>query len=776
MKRIITPEDYIFETNDFRISFLSKRLFRIEKGNYLDDATQVIIDRSNHETFKIDFLEIDDLYVFETDEIKVFITHSGIVNKIIFKDDNLVVTEFKKGNLKGTARTLDGVNGSCKLHDGIISKDGVAILDDSKSLVLINDELFPRKECSDLYFFAFKDDYRAALKAFYKLTGNVPLIPRYALGNWWSRYHAYTDEEYENLILDFEKHEIPISVSVIDMDWHYVDNYKEFKDDSLFSKEELNNPRTMALYYDGWTGYTWNKHLFKDYRKFLNFLHDHNLKVTLNLHPGLGVRKYEDAFVNMANALNIDPSSTRIIPFDIASKSFIKAYLDVLHHPYEEEGVDFWWIDWQQGETSKMKNLDPLWALNHYHYYDNDRGNNRPLILSRYGGPGSHRYPLGFSGDTHMTWESLKFQPYFTSTATNIGYIWWSHDIGGHMGGYKDNELYLRWLQLGVFSPINRLHSTSNEFTGKEPWKYIPSVEQNATYYLQLRKRLIPYLYSMNYLAYKDGKALVEPMYYSYKNKEAYQIKNQFMFGTELMVSPITSKTNKTTNLAKAKTWMPEGTWVDIFTNRIYQGNQIVDIYRTMDYIPVFAKSGAIIPLYVDGKTNNLDNNQDLEILVYHGNNVFTLYEDDGTNKDYNEGVFSVRKLNVSANANKVIFEINPNSNVLCDLTYNRNLYISFKDIVKAHVKCNVDYEIVNKEFVCIKVKDCSKKITIELDDCDFLKNKEFKEATIDLISTYQMGNDKKIEMFSKTLIDKTLPENVSSTLLGPIKELLKLK
>lgn len=141
-------------------------------------------------------------------------------------------------------------------------------------------------------------------------------------------------------------------------------------------------------------------------------------------------------------------------------------------------GVDFWWIDWQQGTKSKMKGLDPLWLLNHYHMLDINRDGNNSVILSRYAGMGSHRYPLGFSGDTVVCWKSLDFQPYFTALASNAGYTWWSHDIGGHMFGKGDNELYLRWLQFGVFSPINRLHS-SNKGMSKEPWNY-PQVENIA--------------------------------------------------------------------------------------------------------------------------------------------------------------------------------------------------------------------------------------------------------------------------------------------------------
>ena len=138
----------------------------------------------------------------------------------------------------------------------------------------------------------------------------------------------------------------------------------------------------------------------------------------------------------------------------------------------EDEGVDFWWLDWQQGTNTKVEGLDPLWMLNHYHFLDSAREGKRPMTFSRYAGVGSHRYPVGFSGDTVISWESLAFQPYFTNTASNIGYGWWSHDIGGHMQGTRDDELEARWYQYGVFAPINRLHSTQNEYIVKEPWRF----------------------------------------------------------------------------------------------------------------------------------------------------------------------------------------------------------------------------------------------------------------------------------------------------------------
>ena len=170
----------------------------------------------------------------------------------------------------------------------------------------------------------------------------------------------------------------------------------------------------------------------------------------------------------MARRWASTPTSELPIDFDPADPAFLEAYLEVLHHPLEAEGVDFWWLDWQQGGVTRIPGLDPLWLLNHFHFLDSGRATaGAPLTFSRYAGVGSHRYPIGFSGDTVITWASLDFQPYFTATASNVGYGWWSHDIGGHFFGGKDDELTVRWTQLGVFSPIMRLHSSRARSTAR---------------------------------------------------------------------------------------------------------------------------------------------------------------------------------------------------------------------------------------------------------------------------------------------------------------------
>ncbi|MCY1691547.1 hypothetical protein OVA29_13305 [Exiguobacterium sp. SL14] len=356
--------------------------------------------------------------------------------------------------LKGTARTLDHADGVIPLEEGILSRQGYAAIDDSNAFVLTEDHFVePRRSGThDIYYFGYGHDYKQALRDFYHLTGPTPMLPRQVLGNWWSRYWRYSEKEYKDLMTRFKTEDIPFSVSVIDMDWHVTD--------------------IPERYGSGWTGYTWNRDLFPDPRGFLQWLKDDDRMVTLNLHPADGVRGFEEAYEAMAVAMGVDPESDVRIPFDFSDRTFIENYFTKLHHPHEADGVDFWWIDWQQGANSKMKGLDPLWMLNHYHALDIARDGNRPLIFSRYAGPGSHRYPVGFSGDTIISWASLQFQPYFTATASNIGYGWWSHDIGGHQRGEKDDELSTRWLQYGVFSPIMRLHSTMSIFNGKEPWRY----------------------------------------------------------------------------------------------------------------------------------------------------------------------------------------------------------------------------------------------------------------------------------------------------------------
>ena len=630
------PENRIHWRNT-RITVLTDRLFRLEavceekadgvpENAFCDDATQTVWFR-NMPAAAFTHTETGESCIIETTAARLEVYPEIWESRISLKKEDgswkTPVELAEDERFPGTYRTLDNFNGRIKipydedlsksfeirLEKGVTSRNGVAVLDDSRALVIGKDGMpHPRTaEETDLYLFAYGQDYRGAVQALFMICQGPPVIPRFALGNWWSRYHAYTQKEYLDLMDSFADRGIPFTVATVDMDWHPAHD--------------------LPGGADGWTGYTWNKALFPDYRRFLRELHERNMHVTLNLHPALGVRAFEEAYAEMAERMGINPDGGETIPFDFTDETFINAYFDVLHRPYEKDGVDFWWIDWQQGETSAMPGLDPLWSLNHFHTLDQTKKRDG-LILSRYAGIGSHRYPLGFSGDTHMTWDTLRFLPEFTANATNAGYTWWSHDIGGHMLGYKDDELYARFIQFGVFSPINRIHSSNNPMLVKDPAYYPGGVGLIAREFLQLRHAMLPFLYTASRRTAEAGLALIEPMYYGWpEEEEAYHCPGQYLFGQQMIAAPITDPAGPSGKTVK-EVWLPKGHWVDVFTGNRYTGGW-KKMVRGLESFPLLLKEGGFFVLDAAPEGNRIQLPKRLRVLVSGGCGDYTLAEEE---------------------------------------------------------------------------------------------------------------------------------------------------
>ena len=631
----------------WRIGLIAESLIRLEwsdSGEFEDRATLMAVDRAFLPSGAVDYTtgERDGMLVVETPALRLTydrkpFSKEGLTIVVKGVPDSQFNTwhygDEPKGNLGGTARTLDEADGAIPLGQGVISRDGWAVLDDSASNVFVTADadgnlpdgvvayggigVAPRDHReTDIYFFGYGRRYREAVHDFQKLSGPAPLLPRYALGNWWSRYYRYSEEEYLDLMDRFKREGIPFTTSVIDMDWHLVDDV---------------DPK----YGSGWTGYTWNPKLFPDPKRFLDGLHERGLRTTVNIHPRDGIRAFEKPYAKAAATVGVDAEAQEPVEFDLTNPKFVQAYFD-MHHDLEADGIDFWWIDWQQGGVTRQPGLDPLWVLNHMHYCDSARDGRWPLTFSRFAGPGSQRYPVGFSGDTVITWKSLKFQPYFTSTASNIGYGWWSHDIGGHMFGYRDEELEARWYQLGAFSPINRLHSSCSPFSGKEPWNFHEPVRSAMVDVLRLRQALMPYLYTMNWRAAVDGDPIVEPMYWANPNLgESYEVPDEFRFGTELVVAPVVDPMDKASMRGKADAWLPQGDWLDFFDGRRYvaadPAGRRLAVWRTIDRIPVFAKAGGIVPMQSDPLSDMTVNPRALDVVVFPGaDGSFAMREDSG--------------------------------------------------------------------------------------------------------------------------------------------------
>lgn len=799
----VCRKEALLQGDKYRISVLTPALLRLEyheDGKFEDRATQSVLNRD----FPVpDFrvLDTESEVVIYTDALELHydrkaFTPQGLMVKVYGGRGRTWHFGEEPQDLGGTARTLDMADGAyvynntlctkgpnpidekiagkVPIEHGVISREGFSVIDDSHSMVLTEDGwIAPRAAgVMDYYFFGYGTRYLDCLKDFYYLCGKTPLLPRYALGNWWSRYHRYTQTEYQALIERFEAENLPFSVAVVDMDWHLVDDV---------------DPK----YGSGWTGYTWNTAFFPDPAGFMKWLHAHGMKITLNVHPADGVRAFEKPYRDIAQKMGIDPDSGDAVTFDPADPHFMEVYLKDLHHPLEEEGVDFWWLDWQQGTVTKVPGLDPLWMLNHYHYLDSAWKGSRPITFSRYAGVGSHRYPVGFSGDTVISWDSLRFQPYFTNTASNIGYGWWSHDIGGHMQGYKEDELTARWTQFGIYSPVMRLHSTKSEFNGKEPWRFKGETREVMGEALRERHRMIPYLYSMNYRNYQEDLPVICPMYYEYPEEQgAYEAANQYYFGSELTVAPVTSPRISRLNVAPAAVWLPEGLWYDIYTGMIYEGGRNLVMYRTLKSIPVLAKAGGILPFTREISALQAVKNPDsLWIRVYGGaDGSFVLYEDDNETCGYEKGI-GVKTRMTYQEGEQAVFTVEPAEGD-CSLIPAKRDYLveltGFASMKDSQVQVKADGRLLPKEqaavgyekekqavTVCLKEVNTAERLEISLDRGMRVKGNLVRERIFDFLNQAEIEFRWKDELYRLICSGKSVPVLLGQmNAMGPDKDL----
>ncbi len=628
-----------------RFTVLTDRMIRMEwarGGHFEDSATIVIVNRRlpvpHFRTYRDGawtVVKTDALTLryrrgsgrFTADNLDVRVATGGV-------DTTWHPGEANPGNLGGTIRTLDGVKGPVPLGEGLVSRSGWALVDDSKSPLLTGTARWAAARTQgphqDWYFLGYGHDYTAALGDFAKVSGRMPIPPHFAFGIWWSRYWAYTDQELKTLVKNFELYHVPLDVLVIDMDWHNTFGLRWGRT----VKDQAGEPK-------GWTGYTWNRAYFPEPKTFLSWVHRQGLKVTLNLHPASGIQPWEVQYPAMARAMGIDPATKKYVPFRITNQKFAKAYFDLVIHPLERQGVNFWWLDWQQYDTTAIPNLHPTIWLNDVFYTDMERqGQARPLILHRYGGLGSQRYQVGFSGDAASTWQMLAFEPQFTSTAANVLYGYWSHDIGGHLPGPVSGQLYTRWVQFGALSPVLRTHTTKNPKAERRIWAFAPQYFQAMRAAMLFRTSLVPYLYTAARHAYDTGVSMLRPLYYGWPDLDAaYTHEGQYMLGPDLMVSPVTAPADSATGLATRTTWLPPGDWIEWDSGARLHGPGEVTRTYLLDEIPLFVRAGAVIPMQEPTTRVGNGNQGPRVVTVFPGaDGSARLYEDEGNDDGYKEG------------------------------------------------------------------------------------------------------------------------------------------
>lgn len=531
---------------------------------------------------------------------------------------------------------------------GVLSRSGYSVLNDSTSALVKDGWLCDRTDpnCQDWYFFAYGTNYAQALQDFVQLCGQIPMLPRWAFGVWFSLFDQMHDSDYRQLVKEFDERELPLDVLVLDVDWHLT----------------------------GWCGWDWNQDFFPDPKAFLQWAHSVGLHIGANIHIE-GVSPTDSHFPALCEARGLNPDDVKAgkvfsvknptsewifeswqpdaptldslgkqdegwLIFNLASKSEANLFMQVLHSPREEDGIDFWWIDGCNANHSGVNSQ--LWTNHVYYTHLETRHNRRPLILSRAGGMGSHRYPVQFSADTYSHWEVLRFLVDFTARAGNVGVSYWSHDLGGFFGHVPgvpiiDPELFVRWVQFGCFCPIVRVHSDHGR---REPWSYGQWVLNAVQKALQMRMQLVPYLYHLSRVTYETGLPLCRPLYLAYpEDDQAYQVTTQFLLGDQLLVAPIVEAGGNRT------VYLPDGGWWERATGKFYTGVRHLNLYAPLDQIPIFARAGAILPLTEFSRRVGTAPPQTLILEVYAGaEGVLDLYEDDGESAAYRTQVGSRRR------------------------------------------------------------------------------------------------------------------------------------
>lgn len=626
---VATPEN-IIQGNKYRFTLLTPRLIRLEyseTGHFVDEPTSFARCR-DYPAFKYEKQENERLLLIRTKYFQVtYLKDKPFYGGKVNPTGNLKIELLNSNNIwyyghpevknyGAPGNSIDNSNNKLNTKRGLYSLDGFSSYDDSNALIIDKNNQLKKKseKHTDVYVFLYLNDFLECLKDYYYLTGYPPLIPRYALGNWWSRNLNYNDNSLKNIVDNFYEKDIPISLFLLDKEWHI----NEYQNKKLSS------------------GFTWNNKYFEKPNLMINYLHSKGIQVGLNIDPSEGIVPYEKNYPTISKGLK--NNANEIIPFNVFDINYINAYFAYLINPLNQDGVDFYWLDTNDKEYSTL-----LWALNEYHYqFGAVDYHKRPFLLTRNSNIAEHRYPVTYSGKTVVGWDTLKMVIKYNMLATDNGNSFWAHDIGGYYKGVEDSELYTRFVQLGTFSPILKFGSEAGKFYKREPWRWDFKTYKITKDYLNLRHKLIPYLYSEAYKYHSSAIPLIIPLYYA--QPEVYDdpiYNSEYFLGSEFFISPILNKEEPVMNRAIHRFYLPRGIWFDFVTGKKFiGGKQYLSFFKDEDY-PVYVKAGAIIPLAHPDNLNDTSSPKTMEIQIFPGqSNSYKLYEDDGISELYKKGYY----------------------------------------------------------------------------------------------------------------------------------------
>ena len=688
------PAAAIIRGNSYRITLLSERLIRLEyssTGVFNNYETTIIKNRNFGYIPDYTKQEDDSILKIETRYYDLtYVKNSSFNSRTIKAKCKTNQEEWYYGqkevkNYNSTAMSLDNTTKMPELEKGLFSLTGIVTIDDSETMYFDENrnliQLNKPKDFVDIYLFIYDKDFALCLKDYYTLTGYPQMIPRYALGNWWSKEYEYKDSEVLDKIERFKMHGIPLSVFLLDNGWSKRDNkYPNIINSFSFDSNLYNNPQ-----------------------EFIKKVHDYNIKLGVKINPQYGFYPFENNFQYISQYLPLNKNG--YVDFSPTDLKSVDVLFKVLLHPLENLGVDFFWNDYFVESKYKM------YLMDYYMNLDSFRNNKRNLILSRNSTYAAHLFNVLYSGRNVIDWNVLKMLPFYTLNSANIGACFWSHDIAGATGGIEDSDFYIRSIQLGVFSPILRFNTVRGHYFKREPWKWDFVTNSIASDYLKFRHRLIPYIYSECFEYHKNGKLLIQPFYYynlKFFDDENYS--NQYYFGSSFMVAPIIKSMDPDMNRTIQRFYIPDGVWYDFKNGKRYQGNhKYIGFYPIDDY-PFFVKQGSIIPLAGEKSYMSYQNPKDLEIHVFPGNsNTYHLYEDDGETYNYQNGRYCITEIDYNYRKSNYTLIIRPIEGDLNSLVPTRDYKIVFRNTKKSDnvvvyendkVLENIETEVTETNFI----------------------------------------------------------------------------
>ncbi|TVT19497.1 DUF5110 domain-containing protein [Amycolatopsis acidiphila] len=551
-------------------------------------------------------------------------------------DTTLLSTAYGAGPanvLGGWDRSLDNPEAvPTAEHPGLLDRDGWYLLDDTRTPLagpggtIADRPSHGAQPYQDGYLFGYGQDYKQGLADLNALTGAAALLPQSAYGVWYSRYYAYTTSDYQNSLLPaFRAGRTPLDWLVVDTDWKSPSQ---------------------------WNGWNWNPALFPDPQAFLDWAGQQGLAVSLNVHPSIAGDDPRFAATNQ-QAGGLVAEGGNQYAWNWTDPAHLKSYLG-LQDPFEQQGVREWWLDYCTGCGASRAGDPHIGAdnfINQAYAADATARGLRGFSFARIGGAeqgGIHsnyatgpwserRNTLQFTGDTPATWDMLAFEARFTPDEAAAGLSNVSHDIGSFHGGHLPDDLYARWVQLGAFQPVDRLHSDHGD---RLPWNYTGDAAASAEQFLRLREALVPYTYTLAQQANRTGVPITRPLYLDYPAQDdAYTHPQEYLYGDDVLVAPITTP-DDAAGTGSVGAWIPPGTWTDYFTGATYQGPRSVTLTAPLSRMPVLVKAGGILPT----RTDYVDNQQQrpltqLTLTVGAGaDGSFALYQDAGEGSGYRSG------------------------------------------------------------------------------------------------------------------------------------------